>query len=102
VCSSDLMLRPSQLIRETPLGQELSEEGRAQGEAEGRLEGQFQGRLLQARGVLLNLGVEKLGPVDSTTARAIDGINEVDVLDRLILRVLRATTWQELLAQADS
>jgi predicted transposase YdaD len=57
-----------------------------------------EGRLTQTRRLVFDLGTEKLGEPDATTATAIAGVEDVDELERLLRRLLTVETWQELLA----
>jgi hypothetical protein len=62
-------------------------------------EGYAKGRLLQARKSLLRLGELKFGEPASESARAtVEAIDDVDLLEQLIGRVLRMRPWDELLA----
>jgi hypothetical protein len=57
-----------------------------------------EGRLLQTRRLLVDLGTEKLGEPETATASAVADIDNVAELERLLHRLLTASTWTELLA----
>ena len=67
---------------------------------EGRIEGETQWRLADARRNVLELGTEKSGPANSTTATTIERLEDLDRLHRLMRGVLRVSSWQELHALA--
>ena len=48
--------------------------------------------------VLLQLGQERFGPPGEATEMAVRGITDPGRLARLIARLLRVSSWQELLA----
>ena len=79
----------------------LVEDGPArvrEGYAAGFADGCSQGRLLQAHRTVLTLGAEKFGPPDLATVLAVNALCELATLDMFIRRVLKASSWQELLA----
>ena len=88
-------------IRDTPVYRVIAamgrEEGREQGRAEGRAEGREEGRIAEARRLLIEIGTEKLGAPDDATAATITAVGDITTLERLIRRLLTASTWQELL-----
>ena len=53
-----------------------------------------------ARQTLLRQGQSRFGPADAETRAAIEAIDDLDRLDQLLEldRMLRATSWDELLA----
>jgi hypothetical protein len=57
-----------------------------------------EGRVDEVRHDIIELGAEKFGPPDRATVAAIDGLNDLDTLRRLLRTILRTTTWQDLLA----
>jgi hypothetical protein len=65
---------------------------------EDREEGREQGQLLEARRIVVELGTAKLGAPDLTATSAIESLDDLDALHRLIRGVLHASSWQELLA----
>jgi len=72
-------------MRESDTYQAILDEGRAEGRAEG------------AQRLLLRQGRKRLGEPDEATRHALEGINDLDRLDRISERLLEASTWQELL-----
>jgi len=72
--------------RESPLFLETLEEGREQGRVE------------EARRLVLDLGTDKFGAPEPSLVSTVETIGDPDVLERLVRRILRATSWQELLA----
>jgi hypothetical protein len=57
-----------------------------------------EGRLVEARRLVRELGTEKFGAPDATAVRMLERIDDLDALERLLRRILIASTWQELLA----
>jgi hypothetical protein len=55
------------------------------------------GQLAEARQNLLDLGVAKLGPASADVVRVLGQIDDHDMLRSLLLGVLTASTWDELL-----
>jgi predicted transposase YdaD len=60
-----------------------------------------EGQVVRARRDVIELGTEKFGPPDSATVAAIERLDDLDILSRLLRRILRTSTWEELLASAD-
>jgi len=87
------LLRGARGMRESSTYQAILEEG--------RVEGEVRGRVSEARHDLLELGTEKFGPPDSATIATLEGLDRLDVLRGLLRGVLRASTWEELLAAVD-
>ncbi len=65
---------------------------------EGRVEGRTEGAVDEARRVLRLQGDHAFGPPDSRTAAAIERLDDLTQLEDLLKRMLKATSWQELLA----
>jgi hypothetical protein len=57
-----------------------------------------EGRVEEARRTVLDLGADKFGPPAESTAATIQELEDLDVLHRMVRAVLRANSWQELLA----
>jgi hypothetical protein len=55
------------------------------------------GLLSHAHQTLFRLGEKRFGPADEATTRALNTIDDVQELDRLIDRILDVDSWQELL-----
>jgi hypothetical protein len=66
---------------------------------EGMKEGIKEGGREEARKLLLRVAETRLGPPDEKSRSTIDGIQELEELERLVDRALVVRTWQELLAQ---
>jgi len=60
-------------------------------------EGRVEGRVEEARTLLVQLGVDKFGVPSEDASRALETIADVERLERLIRRILRARSWDELL-----
>lgn len=69
-------------------------EGRVEGRMEGRVEGQNEGRAKEARNLVLLLGSEKLGAPEADVREALGRITDVDRLEELARRILRANDWR--------
>ncbi len=67
----------------------IFEEGFAKGWAEGRLE--------EARTILLLLGRDQLGEPSADVQTALNDLNDLDRLEKLIMRLKPAASWQKLL-----
>ncbi len=93
-------------IEESWVYQDIFTKGRAEGEAKGRAEGEAMGRaegeLEEARKILLRLGRKKLGPPDQRVLARIAGLGDLAYLNLLIEGLLDASSWDELLAAAES
>ena len=64
----------------------------------GRREREVQeGRLSEARRLVLAVGTDKLGAPDAATVNALDAIDDVERLERMIRRILWASSWREYL-----
>ncbi len=57
-----------------------------------------EGRVSQAHRILFRLGERRFGPPDEVTTAALNAIDNVRKLDRLIDRILDVDSWQELLS----
>jgi len=60
-------------------------------------EGRVEGRVEEARTLLVQLGVDKFGVPSEDASQALETIADVERLERLIRRILRARSWDELL-----
>jgi hypothetical protein len=56
------------------------------------------GALKEAKKIVLFLGHKRFGPADQTIVAAIEAITDLERVERIGLRVLRVSSWQELLA----
>jgi predicted transposase YdaD len=56
------------------------------------------GRLNEARRILLRQGRMKFGEPDAAVSATLEGIPDLDRLERMTDRILSATSWQDLLA----
>jgi hypothetical protein len=55
------------------------------------------GRAEEARRVLVLLGEPKFGPLDDETRAALENISDLAHLEKLLVRLMSASSWQELL-----
>jgi predicted transposase YdaD len=95
------VLRRVREMRESETYQDILEEGRIEGVGIGVQQGRAEGRIEGERRLLLRFAAAKLGaPTDAIRAR-LNGITDLDTLERLAERVLTATTWEELLDGAE-
>lgn len=100
------LVRRMSWIKESSVYQVALEEGLARGHSvglsEGRsvglTEGRAEGRAVEARRLLLSLGMSRLGAPSDETRRTVDGISDIEELERLLAGLFTATAWQELLA----
>ncbi len=56
-----------------------------------------EGEANEARKILLLLGRRRFGEPSSEAVAALDGVTDVQKLEELAVRLLQATSWQELL-----
>jgi len=61
-------------------------------------EGEAIGEVRNARRTILSLGSQRFGPPDAGTVATIESIDTIEPLDRLVQRLLAATSWHDLLA----
>ena len=76
-------------IEESSVARDLIEKGIAQGMAQS---------LARERHFVLNLGRTKLGPPSQEVLAAFEGIDDLDRLEAIGLRLLEVSSWDELLA----
>ena len=67
----------------------LNEIGEARGEAKGEIKGELRAVLRQ--------GISLFGPPDPDTLAKLEAIQSLEVLDELVLRVVKAKSWEEVL-----
>ena len=72
-------------------------EGRAEGEAKGRAEGEVKGRAEAVREALLSLGTQRFGPPEARFKATIAAVPSVEELQRLLDRLLKAESWNDLI-----
>lgn len=65
---------------------------------EGYEEGWEEGRMIEARRVLFILGCRRYGPLPGDTLAALDRLTRIEQLEQLVMRLLDAESWAELLA----
>ncbi len=87
------LLRGGRSMRESTVYQMILEEGEAKGLAKGRREGE----LAEARKILLRLGEEHFGPPDAHVTAAVKATTDLERLEALSTRLLRAASWEDLL-----
>jgi len=56
-----------------------------------------EGRLDEARKLVLRVGQKKFGPASDDVVTAVNGIEELERLERLIEGYTEVSSWQELL-----
>lgn len=84
-------------MKESVTYQAIVAEGEAKGEAKGRAEGARQ----ELRKVLLSQGAERFGaPAPSWAAAALAQMENLEQLEALATKLLRAESWDELLPQS--
>ncbi len=83
------LLKGVREMKESVTYQAILEEGEARGEAKWRTE--------EARRILIRQGGKRFGQPDEQTQAAIEGINSLEELERLSVRLLEVENWQELL-----
>jgi hypothetical protein len=97
-----MMTLPSELEREfdrtvteleTSMGRPYVTSWERRGRAEGREEGKAEG----VRQMILLLGEDRLGPPDAEIESALSAISDVDRLQHMARRLLKAKTWTDLL-----
>lgn len=91
---SQLFRGVSIAMRESVTYQAILEEGRE----EGRVEGREEGRVEELHRTVLRLGRERFGEADETTRQNIEAIRDIDALEELSVRLIKVSSWGELLA----
>jgi hypothetical protein len=66
--------------------------------AKGKLEGEREGEAKQTRKLILRLASKQIGAADANVAATLNGIVDLDRLERIFERSSLATSWSELLA----
>jgi predicted transposase YdaD len=98
------LLRGVRDMKESSTYQAILDEGRSEGIELGRSEGiqlgRSEGSVAEARRLLLLLGIARFGPPDEQVRAAIEGMDSIERLEPLTVRVLDAAGWDELLAEA--
>lgn len=84
-------LRTMNILKDSSFYQVLLKEGKELGEREGEIKG--------IRKTLYRLGRLRFGRLPKATRAAIEAIDDLERLERLIDRVLTATSWDDLLAE---
>jgi predicted transposase YdaD len=87
------------IMQESSTYQAIIEEGEKRGEKRGKLAGRKEGLLNGKRESLLILGRKQLGRPSEAVRDTIEKIASVKQLDNLLLRVLDAENWDELLSR---
>jgi predicted transposase YdaD len=70
-----------------------------EGEARGVVKGEALGALAEAKRILVLQGTNRFGPPDERTQAAVEGISDLPRLEELSVRLLSASSWQELLGR---
>ncbi len=82
------LLRGIMGIEESTTYQEILQKGEARGITRGALD--------EARKMLLKQGKERFGRPDNQVKAALAGLVELDEVERLLVKLLRVSTWEEL------
>jgi hypothetical protein len=56
-----------------------------------------QGQVKQAKKSVLLIGQKRLGPPEESLKAQLNGITDLDRLERIILQTVTAASWQEIL-----
>jgi hypothetical protein len=56
-----------------------------------------EGQERRARKYILIAGEERMGPPDESVKTQIEGVTDLERLDRMFRRALKVSTWQEIL-----
>jgi hypothetical protein len=72
-------------------------EGEAKGKAEGEAKGKAEGKAEEARRILLILGRDQFGEPTASARTVLDGLDDLNRLEKLAKRLKQARSWQELL-----
>jgi hypothetical protein len=82
-------------MRQSSAYEHFVSEGRALGVKEGIEEGS----LLEARKLILRIGLRRFGPPDQITRAKVEAIADLERLDQLIETLPSATGWDDLLSE---
>lgn len=77
--------------------QELVKNAKAEGEARGEVRGEERGRSVEARQMLLKMGIKRLGEPDLEAQKALKAITSHERLEDLAVRLFDVESWQDLL-----
>jgi predicted transposase YdaD len=88
------LMRAIMDLRESTLYQHLFETGEKKGRDEGRIEGELQA----TRRLILKLAATRLGTASTKSKKALDAIDSLARLERMVERIGDATDWDDLLA----
>ncbi|MFN9371394.1 MAG: hypothetical protein ACK6D3_05850 [Planctomycetaceae bacterium] len=91
---SQHLLRGVCAMKESVTYQAILEEGREEGRQEGRQEG----RADEAQRILLSLGTALFGKPSAKVRRALTGNTDLELLESLLVRGVKGSSWTELLA----
>ena len=95
------LLRGVRAMKESVTYQAILEEGREEGREEGVKKGvkkgRAEGRSDEAQRILLRLGTTLFGKPSPKVRRALRQVTDLDVLEALLLRVVKVRSWTELL-----
>jgi hypothetical protein len=84
-------------MRESSTYQEILEEGRTEGRSEGRNEGRNEGAVMEARRILRLQADDAFGPPAPRIAEAIESIDDLKVLEKVLSKIRSTSSWEELL-----
>jgi hypothetical protein len=57
-----------------------------------------EGQVKRGRKDILLVGAERLGPPDESAKTRLEGITDLERLDRMLLRSVEAASWEEILS----
>ena len=83
-------------MKESVVYQRIFNEGEALGFAKAEAEGFMKGRMKFARYYVLKFGTKRFGAPDEKSLETIYGIDTIEWLEDLALRILDASSWTEL------
>ena len=91
------LLRGAVAMKESTTYQAVLEEGREEGLEKGLEEGRAQGKTEEARQIILRQGSKRFGEPDARTRAAVEAAGDLARLERMIDRMLDASSWDDLL-----
>lgn len=86
------------IMKESSTYQAIIEEGMAEGQEKGRVQGRVEGRVEGKREDLLLLGTRRFGAPDAELLAEINAIVDPARLDAMLVRILDASGWNDVLA----
>jgi len=87
----------STILEDSTTYQKVLRKGKAEGKVEGKAEGIAEAKLQERHKMILELGKRRFGPAKPKMVKTLNAITDLDRLERMVLRILDASAWDDLL-----